>query len=238
MVQREPAGHQRRTAHDNCRRPGHCCPGWAGHRERTTSARTPCDHGQIPTLSAVGNLATWLLAGLGLTLNARGNYAGAFTLVEGADAGNAPRTRFLRPEDGAWDKKDRNRYFFVTTNTMDAAKDGDLNPDISAGQVGRSRLWALKFKDSSKPELGGTIEVEALAESIFPIHTLEIVQGGRVVAATSEPGGARRLVLRTQIKVDSNTWLATRVGGPPGWPVRLMMPPIAWATMSWAGRVA
>ena len=98
-------------------------------------------------------------AGLGLTLNARGNYAGAFTLVEGADTGNAASTRFLRPEDGAWDKKDRNRYFFVTTNTMDAAKDGDLNPDISAGQVGRSRLWALKFKDSSKPELGGTIEM-------------------------------------------------------------------------------
>ena len=52
----------------DCSRPGHCCPGGAGHRERATSARTPCDHGQIPTLSAVGNLATWLLAGLGLTL--------------------------------------------------------------------------------------------------------------------------------------------------------------------------
>jgi hypothetical protein len=28
----------------------------------------------------------------------------------------------------------------------------------------------------------------------------------------------------------------TRVGAPPGWPVRLMMPPIACTTMSYAGR--
>lgn len=42
---------------------------------------------------------------------------------------------------------------------MDAAKDGNINTDITAGQVGRSRLWALTFKDSSKPELGGSIEI-------------------------------------------------------------------------------
>ena len=30
----------------------------------------------------------------------------------------------------------------------------------------------------------------------------------------------------------------TRVGGPPGWPVMLMTPPIACTTMSYAGRVA
>ena len=42
------------------------------------------------------------------------------------------------------------------------------------------------------------MEVEALAESIFPIHTLEIVQGGRVVAATEEPQGARRLTLQAK----------------------------------------
>jgi hypothetical protein len=37
---------------------------------------------------------------------------------------NAVRTKFLRPEDGAWDKRNHNRYFFVTTDQMDAAKDG------------------------------------------------------------------------------------------------------------------
>jgi hypothetical protein len=74
-----------------------------------------------------------------------------------ANASSATSTKFLRPEDGAWDTKDRNRYYFVTTDTTDGAKDGGANPDIAATKVGRSRLWALDFKDSSRPELGGTI---------------------------------------------------------------------------------
>lgn len=61
---------------------------------------------------------------------------------------------------------------------------------------------------------GGTVEVEAHAESIFPIHTLEIVQQGKVVAATSDAKGTRRLSLKTKLKVDGNTWLAARTGGP------------------------
>jgi secreted PhoX family phosphatase len=94
-----------------------------------------------------------------LTVNARGNYEGAFALVTGDVATNNISTKFLRPEDGAWDKKNHNRYFFVTTDQMDAAKDGFANKDITANQVGRSRLWSLTFLDSSKPELGGNIEM-------------------------------------------------------------------------------
>src|SRR6266700_3591588 len=60
----------------------------------------------------------------------------------------------------------------------------------------------------------GTVEVEAWAESIFPIHTLEIVQLGRVVTATEDRTGARRLELKTRLKVDGHTWLAARVSGP------------------------
>jgi hypothetical protein len=86
---------------------------------------------------------------------------------------------------------------------------------LSAGPILTFSVEGAQIGDTlTLPSGGGTIEVEALAESIFPIHTLEIVQGGRVVAATTEPGGARRLALRTKIKVDSNTWLAARVGGP------------------------
>jgi len=92
-------------------------------------------------------------AGLGLLPNARGNFEGRFTLVPGTDTTNAASTRFLRPEDGAWDTRNRNRYFFNTTDTVDAAKEG------LSGGVGRTRVWALNFVDSSKPELGGTIEM-------------------------------------------------------------------------------
>jgi hypothetical protein len=66
----------------------------------------------------------------------------------------------------------------------------------------------------SLPGNGGMVEVEAHVESILPVHCLEIVQQGRVVAATEEPSGARRLRLRTTLPVTGHTWLAARAGGP------------------------
>jgi len=59
----------------------------------------------------------------------------------------------------------------------------------------------------------GTIEVEAWAESIFPLHRLEIVQAGRVVASAESTAGTRRLELRERIKIEGHTWLAARCGG-------------------------
>ncbi|HET7832771.1 MAG TPA: alkaline phosphatase PhoX [Gallionella sp.] len=117
--------------------------------------------GAVYRVAVFGNLPEMRTAdaGLGLAVNANGNYEGSFALVAGADPLNTVSTKFLRPEDGAWDKKNHNRFFFVTTDQMDAAKDGNLNSDIKAGQVGRTRLWALNFTDSSRPELGGTIEM-------------------------------------------------------------------------------
>ncbi len=48
-------------------------------------------------------------------------------------------TGWLRPEDGAWDTVSPNRYYFVTTNSIN----------------GPSRLWALDFYDVRHPEYGG-----------------------------------------------------------------------------------
>jgi hypothetical protein len=64
------------------------------------------------------------------------------------------------------------------------------------------------------PAGGGTVEVTARARSVIPIHRLEIVQQGRVVASTEEPRGARELTLRARLTVDGHTWLAARAGGP------------------------
>jgi secreted PhoX family phosphatase len=50
-------------------------------------------------------------------------------------------TSFLRPEDGAWDTIDHDRFYFVTTNAFDQP----------------SRLWAVDFNDASDPSQGGTI---------------------------------------------------------------------------------
>jgi len=64
------------------------------------------------------------------------------------------------------------------------------------------------------PSGGGMVEVEAVAESIFPIHTLQIVQQGQVVASVDEPKGANRLQLKTRLRVTGNTWMAARCAGP------------------------
>jgi hypothetical protein len=40
------------------------------------------------------------------------------------------------------------------------------------------------------------------------------VRQGRVVAATEQRGGTRRLELRERLRIDRHTWLAARCGGP------------------------
>jgi hypothetical protein len=52
-------------------------------------------------------------------------------------------TTFLRPEDGAWDTLNPNRFYFVTTGAFNAP----------------SRLWAMDFTDASNPAAGGTIRL-------------------------------------------------------------------------------
>ncbi len=59
-------------------------------------------------------------------------------------------TNFLRPEDGAWDPKNPNLFYFLTTDRLTTTKDAD-------GE-GRSRLYRLSFDDIRKPLSGGRIE--------------------------------------------------------------------------------
>jgi hypothetical protein len=64
------------------------------------------------------------------------------------------------------------------------------------------------------PPGGGTVEVHAWAESIFPIHTLQLVERGRVIASAESSAGTRRLELRERVKLTQSGWLAARAGGP------------------------
>ena len=73
--------------------------------------------------------------------------------------------------------------------------------------------------DTLRLSAAGTVEVHAWAESILPIHTLQLVQQGRVIAQVDAargdaPEGRRRLELRETVRVDGHSWLAARVGGP------------------------
>ena len=86
---------------------------------------------------------------------------------------------------------------------------------MSGGPLLRFTVDGASMGDTLQlPKGGGEVEVHAVAESIFPINSLQIVERGRVVAETEEAGGARRLELRAKLRVAGNTWIAARCGGP------------------------
>lgn len=74
------------------------------------------------------------------SLGDRENSTGA---VLETDSNAAGVTRFLRPEDGAWDPNDPSTFYFVTAN-------GFNQP---------SRLWRLNFADPGNLAAGGTIDM-------------------------------------------------------------------------------
>lgn len=62
-------------------------------------------------------------------------------------------TEFLRPEDGAWDTKNSNVFYFVTTDRFDTVKTG------TGSTPARSRLHRLTFDDVTDPTKGGKIDL-------------------------------------------------------------------------------
>jgi hypothetical protein len=100
--------------------------------------------------TGIGAATKFTLANLGSgnKYQTTGGVGGTNTAATAAGA-----TSFLRPEDGAWNPKSPNKYYFVTTDQFDQVKDG------LGSVVGRSRLWQLTFNDLSNPELGGNIQM-------------------------------------------------------------------------------
>ena len=88
-------------------------------------------------------------------------------------------TRFQRPEDGAWDPRNRNRddFYFVTTASL------TLN----------CRLWRLRFDDVEHPEQGGTIEILLKGnEGHGMLDNVTIDRLGRIVM-DEDPGNNARV---------------------------------------------
>jgi hypothetical protein len=57
-----------------------------------------------------------------------------------------------RPEDGEWDPRHPNDYYFLTT-------EGGKGADVPTGTTGRDGggLWRMRWEDIEHPELGGTL---------------------------------------------------------------------------------
>ncbi|MBZ6413972.1 alkaline phosphatase PhoX, partial [uncultured Methylobacterium sp.] len=86
-------------------------------------------------------------------------------------------TTFLRPEDGAWDPSNPNRFYFNTTNAITSP----------------SRLWALEFTDVTRPELGGTVkEVLRGTEGQVMLDNMTVTADGKVILQ-EDPGNNARI---------------------------------------------
>jgi secreted PhoX family phosphatase len=98
----------------------------------------PQDESSASNVAFPGGDGTFSLVDLTASATETGAALDAASVAAGA-------TRFLRPEDSAWDPTNNNRLYFATTDRFN----------------GRSRIWRATFKDLSDPVLGGRIEVVA-----------------------------------------------------------------------------
>ncbi len=75
------------------------------------------------------------------------------------------------------------------------------------------------------PAGGGTLGVEAWAESVLPFHTLQVVINGQVVASEACEAGARRLTLKANFRLEGSSWVAARCVSQyqvwHGWPIHI-----------------
>jgi hypothetical protein len=60
------------------------------------------------------------------------------------------------------------------------------------------------------PSGGGTLEVRVSAQCAWPVHLLELVVNGQVVASTSSQEGAKKLQLSKKMKLTGSAWIAAR----------------------------
>jgi hypothetical protein len=84
----------------------------------------------------------------------------------------------------------------------------------SGGPVIRLSVEGHAIGDVVRMSGPGTVEVQASAESVLPMDSLQLVVNGDVVHAVSEPSPARRLALSAMVRIDGDSWVAARCGGP------------------------
>ncbi|MCO5223764.1 MAG: CehA/McbA family metallohydrolase [Thermomicrobiales bacterium] len=86
---------------------------------------------------------------------------------------------------------------------------------VSAGPILRFTANGQMIGDTIHlSEEGGTVHVEAEAESTSLIHTMQLIHNGQIIAEIKEADGTRRLTLNVEVSVAEDSWLAVRVGGP------------------------
>jgi len=138
----------------------------------------------------------------GVAAESRETNIGIAKSIAGKGAGRAiafaqpnKGTSFLRPEDGAWDPRNPNRYCFVTTDRNNFAADGTARDGQDVTQIGRTRLWAVTFDDVTKLVTDGapTGKIELLldgTEGGDMFDNIAISDDG-VIFLCEDPGNSR-----------------------------------------------
>jgi hypothetical protein len=102
---------------------------------------------------------------------------------------------------------------FTYDNWCKALRSG--NTFLSSGPLLRLTVNGTPIGSTlSLSKNGGTVEVEVVATSIFPIHTLQLIQGGRIVDSTEKTNGGHELHLHSILKITGSTWICARCAGP------------------------
>ncbi len=138
----------------------------------------------------------------GVAIESRETNIGISKSLAGKGAGRAiafaqpnKGTSFLRPEDGAWDTRNPNRYYFVTTDRNNFEADGTAREGQDVKQVGRSRLWAVTFDDVNKIVTDGapTGTIELLLDGTEGGEMFDnvTVTADGVIYLCEDPGNSR-----------------------------------------------
>ncbi|MEN9709897.1 MAG: hypothetical protein RIQ68_2305 [Pseudomonadota bacterium] len=121
-------------------------------REGSPVERAGLAGGKIYALSVPGVSAENRNTNIGLEKSRVGQGAGKPVGLSDVNKG----TSFQRPEDGVWDPRNPNRFYFVTTDRNNFAADGTVRDGQDVTQIGRSRLWAVTFDDVTKMATDGS----------------------------------------------------------------------------------
>lgn len=169
---------------------------------------------------------TWITEGARFELQGLGDVHEMTGVdIQDASATNLV-TEFLRPEDGAWDTRNPNVFYFATTDRFDSKKDG------SGEEIARSRLHRLTFDDIQSPEKGGRYDV--LLDGTEPQQMLDniTVDGDGNLILQEDPGNQAHLARiwkfypRSCELVEIAKHDPARFGNPNGAKVTLPTPPL------------
>jgi hypothetical protein len=104
-----------------------------------------------------------------------------------------------KPDTGTWIEAVRAGRTFVTSGPL---------LSLAASDQGPGSIVVV--------EPGSEVPVRAEARSASPIETIEVLAGGKVIAAAKASGEQRSVELQTALVADRSAWIAARCRGPGG----------------------